>query len=124
MLLSHRTGAPRSPGPKAQNGSHSRHHILTVKTQLHPETSGPTLLDGPGTLASGHKGRLQVTGWGGHFWRVVGGPSFTGSKLHTKLLSGCFLRVYLFKVLTTTPTNKDISYVHKLFIKNYMCTQV
>ena len=36
--------------------------MLTVKTQLHLEMSGPTLLDGPGTLASGHRGRLQVTG--------------------------------------------------------------
>lgn len=61
---------------------------------------------------------------GRSLWRVVGGPSFTDSKLHMKLLSGCFLRVYLFKVITTTPTSKDISYVHKLFIKNYMCTQV
>ena len=92
--------------------------MLTVKTQLHLEMSGPMLLDGPGTLASGHRGRLQVTGEGGHL--AGGGPSTTGSKLHMKL-SGCFLRAYLFKVIATNPP--DISYVHKLFIKNYMCTQ-
>lgn len=47
----------------------------------------------------------------------MGGPSITGSKLHMKL-SGCFLRAYLFKVMATTPTSKDISYVHKLLIRN------
>lgn len=84
-----------------------------------PGDEGPTLLDGPGTLASGLKGRLQVTRGGGHFGG--GGPSITGSKLHMKL-SGCFLRAYLFKVMATTPTSKDISYVHKLLIRDYMCT--
>lgn len=86
---------PEALVQKLQNGSKSRHHILTVRPAA-PGDGGAHIVRW--TRHTGLWAQREAAGdkWGGHFGGG-GSPSFTDSKLHMKLLSGCFLRVYLFK---------------------------